>query len=168
MLSIISFTDNSLSPIVRIRTSMFGLSVRYLSCTCPVLPVQVADGRAFQHPFFLRDVIVANPPGVFEYSVKNSSVQRYDTVRAEIECPGGQDFSDVYRDFVRKKSFCALWRCSRWKRTGGCIALYSLVYCYVRHPKMSHVNYCVITLFLWGFQNNKNSDFLGALYRIVM
>lgn len=51
-----------------------------------IFPIQVTDRRSFKHPFFLRDVIVANSSGMFEYTVKNSPVQRYDTVRTEIEC----------------------------------------------------------------------------------
>lgn len=65
-----------------------------------VFVVEVTHGVAFQHPFFLCDVVVANLPGMGKDAFEDASMDGYEAVCGEGEGTRGQYSGNVARDLV--------------------------------------------------------------------
>lgn len=71
-----------------------------VQCPAQVFPVQVIHRVAFQHPFLLGDVVVAQLAGVFEDAFEAAAVQRDKTVGGEVDRFHGEYLLNVSRCLV--------------------------------------------------------------------
>lgn len=71
-----------------------------VQCPAQVFPVQVIHRVAFQHPFLLGDVVVAQLAGMFEDAFEDAAVQRDKTVGGEVDRLHGEYLLNVSRCLV--------------------------------------------------------------------